>query len=161
MLKNVRLERLCEVLGEIQLRLNRHASAELLRVKGEASRLAAAVTKGGDLDVLLVEPRPRQTRATGLRAELTRLRASALDLTGVDWRIIEREASARPASLAELFARDLGGAREVLAAVLLMPLTFSPVHLPGYRGARWEVSGVAVTGGMFASPAGFEPALAT
>lgn len=153
-LARVRLEVEAMARADLDTAAVERVSAELLRVEGEASRLAAAVAKGGDLDVLLVELRQRQARTTGLRAELTRLRAPALDLVGLDWRIIEREASVRLAALAELFARDLGGAREVLAALLPTPLTFSPVKLPGYRGARWEVSGVAVTGGMFVSPAG-------
>lgn len=127
---------------------------ELARIEGEAKRLAVAVAQGGDLEMLVTELRQRQARARSLREEIARAAAPTAKVAALDWPRVEREALDRLGALTDLFARDLLGAREVLEALLPTPLSFEPVRLPGHRGARWLLTGAAVTGGMFASPEG-------
>jgi hypothetical protein len=87
--------------------------AELARVEAEARRLAEALARGGDLEVLLTTLRAREDRAKALRAEL----AAVVEVRGVAGRGREellQEARSRAAELRAILGRDLEGAREVV-----------------------------------------------
>jgi DNA invertase Pin-like site-specific DNA recombinase len=122
--------------------------AELARVAGEARRLAEALARGGDLEVLLSTLRAREDRAKALRAELA-AEAATQGAAGRGREELLAEARARAAELRAILSRDLEGAREVVAEVFGRGLRFAPGE--GWR-APWYLS---VAGVRSMSPGGF------
>ena len=137
---------------------------ELLDVRAECERLAEAIGRGGPLDPLLERLTARQAR----RMELERMLVADFTVAATAGPGLEQRLRAKLADWRGLLTRNVESGRDVLRALLVGPLNFTPVIDARRRGYAFEgaialdrlVSGVitlpALTG--VASPAGFEPA---
>jgi len=116
--------------------------AELAQLEAEVTRLAAAITIGGDLPALVAALQERERRRTYLRAELAALDRrpnvlrdggdvqDALDVMRealTDWRAMLR--------------RELPESRRVLRALLAGRLMFAPGRPLHVRGTRHDHAG--------------------
>lgn len=119
------------------------------------TRLVSAIEAGADVHEVSARLQERRARLEHVRQELSS-RPRATELQDVDQALALAVGDLRAA-----LERDVEGARGILAAVLLEPLQ---VSWEGPGGKVWiegraELGGVlraALTGGMSASPAGFE-----
>jgi DNA invertase Pin-like site-specific DNA recombinase len=133
---------------------------ELLEVRAECDRLAVAIGSGGPLDALLARLTTRQAR----RVELEGMLAAARTVAPTPGLAIEQGLRSKLADWRGLLTRNVESGRDVLRALLVGPLNFTPVLEGRRRGYTFEgvialdrlVSGVitlpALTG--VASPAG-------
>jgi Recombinase zinc beta ribbon domain len=137
--------------------------AEIRGLESECQRLADAIARGGRLDVLLRTLEDRQERLRGLqahRAAVPEPMRPAFDRTGM-----ERRLGGLVEDWRSLLTRDIASGREVLRALLVGPLRFTPVVDGRRRGYAFEgglaldrlVSGVIDLPTFVASPTGFEP----
>ena len=136
---------------------------ELLDVCAECERFAEAIGRGGPLDALLERLTARQAR----RVEIDAMLAAARPVAPAAGPALEQRLRAKLADWRELLTRNVESGRDVLRALLVGPLNFTPVIDARRRGYAFEgaialdrlVSGVialpTLTG--VASPAGFEP----
>ena len=138
---------------------------QLAAAERDCERLADAVEQGGPLDVLVTRLQARQTQCDQLRAALAAHPPMAPENARAG---LERRLRTKLADWRGLLTRDTESGRDVLRALLVGPLRFTPVVDERRRGYRFAgalaldrvVDGVVnlktLTG--MASPAGFEPA---
>jgi hypothetical protein len=134
---------------------------ELLDVRAECERLAEAIGRGAPLDALLERLAARQARRVELEGVLL---AAAHTVAPTAGPALEQRLRAKLADWRGLLTRNVESGRDVLRALLVGPLNFTPVIEARRRGYAFEgaialdrlVSGVitlpALTG--VASPAG-------
>jgi hypothetical protein len=122
-------------------------TAELSRVEGEIARLTAAVASGGDLSSLLEALRERERRRDRLRAEVAELERAQV-LSGADVAKLEADLRDRLADWRGLLRRHPSQARQLVRALLVGRLVFTPETTPD--GDVYRFSGQVSLGRMLA-----------
>jgi hypothetical protein len=138
---------------------------DLEAARVESERLADAIQRGGPMDVLVDRLRTCQSRRIELEGQLAATRLIGAPVTRPD---LEQRLRAKLADWRGLLTRNVESGRDVLKALLVGPLRFTPIIENRRRAYAFEgavalerlVAGVidlpTLTG--VASPAGFEPA---
>ena len=134
------------------------------QARAECDRLADAIQRGGPIDVLIDRLSAAQARRLELEAELTAQRTIVAPIVAGD---LERRLRNKLADWRGLLTRNVETGREVLRALLVGPLRFTPIVEARRRAYAFEgaialqklVAGVIElpTLTRVASPTGFEP----
>lgn len=105
--------------------------AELAALRQECDRLAEAIARGGPMEALLARLGDSQTRCATIEQELRQQSAEArqIDLTGLQGRMRRKLADWRG-----LLQRNVQDGRDVLRALLVGPLKFTPINEERRRG---------------------------
>ncbi len=107
---------------------------ELLEVRAECERLAEAIGRGGPLDALLERLTARQAR----RVEIDAMLAAARTVAPTAGPALEQRLRAKLADWRGLLTRNVESGRDVLRALLVGPLNFTPVLEARRRGYAFE-----------------------
>jgi hypothetical protein len=134
---------------------------ELVAVDAECERLADAIMRGGAMDVLVKRLQARQARREELQAAVT-ARQPFVQLSAPGG--LEGRLRAKLADWRGLLTRNVESGREVLKAMLVGPLRFTPVVEERRRAYRFTgritlenlLSGVVELPTRVTSPAGFD-----
>ena len=134
------------------------------QAREEVERLADAIQRGGPIDVLLERLRAAQERRSQFESQLAAQPRIAAPMVAGD---LEQRLRVKLADWRELLTRNVESGREVLQALLVSPLRFTPIVEARRRAYAFEgsiglarlVSGVIElpTLTRMASPTGFEP----
>ena len=134
------------------------------RARVECDRLADAIQRGGPIDVLIDRLRAAQTRRLELEGQLSAQQTISRPAVGGD---LEGRLRAKLADWRGLLTRNVETGRDVLRALLVGPLRFTPIIDERRRAYAFEgaialhrlVAGVIElpTLTRVASPTGFEP----
>jgi site-specific DNA recombinase len=149
-------EVITRVLGEVRRRLSGRAdenAGEIKELTKKAAKLKAEIVRLGEAIVSTSEPphalvkmmAEREASLATIEARATVLKAapSVIDL---EVRRVEKEAQKRLADLREVVQQRPLEARGVLEALLVGPITFTPIDAP--EGRRFRLQGKASTGGV-------------
>ena len=129
----------------------------------ECERLADAIAQGGPLTALLARLQGAQERRDEADAALAALEAR--DSSRVDFEGLEGRLRAKLADWRGLLRRNVESGRDVLRALLVGPLVFTPIIEERRRGYAFRgtialdrlLTGVVDLPTLVASPTGFEP----